>query len=197
MRGSWRVFVAFRITRPFEFTIGEPRPRILLKRTFQTICHHEKLKTKDAPTWERSLHGQTLSLPHRRRSVFRFVVLRTRRRLPVPQPMLLAHRSGAVRYRKEHFPLSHIRCASFNLLLQFSDSLVLVGNYPLRVCDLLFVLRGFGSWNNVPIRSTASAVASTSIPLNLPASIPRRGCAGSSAFAGSSFFFRHCSSMAS
>ena len=69
MRGSWRVFVAFRITRPFEFTIGEPRPRILLKRTFQTICHHEKLKTKDAPTWERSLHGQTLSLPHRRRSV--------------------------------------------------------------------------------------------------------------------------------
>ena len=24
--------------------------------------------------------------------------------LPVPQPMLLAHRSGAVRYRKEHFP---------------------------------------------------------------------------------------------
>ena len=84
MRGSWRVFVAFRITRPFEFTIGEPRPRILLKRTFQTICHHEKLKTKDAPTWERSLHGQTLSLPHRRRSVCRFVVLRTRRRLPVP-----------------------------------------------------------------------------------------------------------------
>ena len=83
MRGSWRVFVAFRITRPFEFTIGEPRPRILLKRTFQTICHHEKLKTKDAPTWERSLHGQTLSLPHRRRSVCRFVVLRTRRRLPV------------------------------------------------------------------------------------------------------------------
>ena len=78
MRGSWRVFVAFRITRPFEFTIGEPRPRILLKRTFQTICHHEKLKTKDAPTWERSLHGQTLSLPHRRRSVCRFVVLRTR-----------------------------------------------------------------------------------------------------------------------
>lgn len=77
MRGSWRVFVAFRITRPFEFTIGEPRPRILLKRTFQTICHHEKLKTKDAPTWERSLHGQTLSLPHRRRSVCRFVVLRT------------------------------------------------------------------------------------------------------------------------
>lgn len=104
MRGSWRVFVAFRITRPFEFTIGEPRPRILLKRTFQTICHHEKLKTKDAPTWERSLHGQTLSLPHRRRSVCRFVVLRIRRRLPVPQPMLLAHRSGAVRYRKEHFP---------------------------------------------------------------------------------------------
>ena len=46
MRGSWRVFVAFRITRPFEFTIGEPRPRILLKRTFQTICHHEKLKKK-------------------------------------------------------------------------------------------------------------------------------------------------------
>lgn len=104
MRGSWRVFVAFRITRPFEFTIGEPRPRILLKRTFQTICHHEKLKTKDVPTWERSLHGQTLSLPHRRRSVCRFVVLRIRRRLPVPQPMLLAHRSGAVRYRKEHFP---------------------------------------------------------------------------------------------
>ena len=89
MRGSWRVFVAFRITRPFEFTIGEPRPRILLKRTFQTICHHEKLKTKDVPTWERSLHGQTLSLPHRRRSVCRFVVLRIRRRLPVPQPMLL------------------------------------------------------------------------------------------------------------
>lgn len=103
MRGSWRVFVAFRITRPFEFTIGEPRPRILLKRTFQTICHHEKLKTKDVPTWERSLHGQTLSLPHRRRSVCRFVVLRIRRRLPVPQPMLLAHRSGAVRYRKNTF----------------------------------------------------------------------------------------------
>ena len=104
MRGSWRVFVAFRITRPFEFTIGEQRPRKLLKPTIQTICHHEKLKTKDAPTWERSLHGQTLSLPHRRRSVCRFVVLRTRRRLPVPQPMLLTHRSGAVRYRKEHFP---------------------------------------------------------------------------------------------
>ena len=103
MRGSWRVFVAFRITRPFEFTIGEPRPRILLKRTFQTICHHEKLKTKDAPTWERSLHGQTLSLPHRRRSVCRFVVLRTRRRLPVPQPMLLAHRSGAFRHYL-HYP---------------------------------------------------------------------------------------------
>lgn len=47
MRGSWRVFVAFRITRPFEFTIGEPRPRILLKRTFKqyAIMKNSKQKT--------------------------------------------------------------------------------------------------------------------------------------------------------